>query len=204
MNYLAHLFLSGTDEKTMVGNFIGDYVKGRDWNKFPENIGKGILMHRQIDTFTDAHLKFREAKKLFRPELGLYSGIIIDFLYDHYLAKNWNDYSDLTLRTFAKQSHAILLQNFRHLPTRVQGFLPFLIQNRRLESYASLDGIIQSLKIMSKYSSLPDKSDFVMHTIQYNDDFFNENFKIFMSDIIRFINESQNFELKIPKYKPAV
>lgn len=200
MNYLAHLFLSGSNEKTMVGNFIGDYVKGNGWNKFPENIKKGILMHRQIDTFTDAHPKFREAKTLFRKEFGLYSGIVIDFLYDHYLAKNWNDYSELTLRTFAKRSHAVLLQNFKYLPVRVQGFLPFLIQHRRLESYASVNGIVQSLKIMSNYTSLPAKSDFVLQTIKVNNDYFDDNFKSFMFDIISFINETEGHEIKTPDF----
>ncbi|GAB1453543.1 acyl carrier protein phosphodiesterase [Draconibacterium sp.] len=191
MNYLAHLFLSGPDEQTMVGNFIGDYVKGNTWNKFPENIKKGILMHRRIDSFTDAHPKFREAKALFRSEFGLYSGIVVDLLYDHYLAKNWNEYSDLTLRTFAKRSHAVLLQNFRHLPLRVQSFLPFLIQHRRLESYASVNGIVQTLKIMSNYSSLPAKSDFVMQTVQSSNNFFEGNFREFMGDLMEYADEIQ-------------
>lgn len=191
MNYLAHLFLSGPDEQTMVGNFIGDYVKGNTWNKFPENIKKGILMHRRIDSFTDAHPKFREAKALFRSEFGLYSGIVVDLLYDHYLAKNWNEYSDLTLRTFAKRSHAVLLQNFRHLPLRVQSFLPFLIQHRRLESYASVNGIVQTLKIMSNYSSLPAKSDFVMQTVQSSNNFFEGNFREFMVDLMEYTTEIQ-------------
>jgi len=189
MNYLAHLYLSGTDEKTMVGNFIGDYVKGSDWQKFPDDIKKGILLHRQIDTFTDAHAKFREAKILFRAEFGLYSGIVVDFLYDHYLAKNWNDYSHLTLRTFAKRSHAVLLQNFRYLPIRIQGFLPFLIQNRRLESYATVGGIVEALKIMSKYTSLPAKSDFVAQIIQANNDYFEVNFREFMEELMKYTYE---------------
>jgi acyl carrier protein phosphodiesterase len=200
MNYLAHLFLSGDDEQTMVGNFIGDYVKGRDWTKFPDKIGKGISMHRQIDVFTDTHPKFREAKTLFRSEFGLYSGIVIDFLYDHFLAKNWNEYSDMTLRTFAKQSHAVLLKNFRYLPVRVQGFLPFLIQNRRLESYASITGIVEALKIMSRYTSLPAKTDFVLHEIEVNYQFFDGNFKSFMFDMIRYLNESHGMELKNPDF----
>ena len=189
MNYLAHLFLSGTDEQTMVGNFIGDYVKGNAWNKFPEKIKMGILMHRQIDSFTDAHPRFREAKVLFRSEFGLYSGIVVDLLYDHYLAKNWNEYSDLTLRTFTKRSHAVLLQNFMHLPFRVQKFLPFLIQHKRLESYASVHGIVQTLKVMSNYSSLPSKPDFVMQTIQNHNDFFEDNFSGFMVDLMGYTNE---------------
>lgn len=194
MNYLAHMFLSGSNEQTMVGNFIGDYVKGNTWNKFPENIKKGILMHRRIDSFTDTHPKFREAKSLFRNEFGLYSGIVIDLLYDHYLAKNWNEYSDLTLRTFAKRSHAVLLQNFMHLPLRVQSFLPFLIQHKRLESYASVKGIVQTLKIMSNYSSLPAKSDFMMEAIQTNNDFFEVNFREFMADLLEYTSEIQNIE----------
>jgi len=180
----------------MVGNFIGDYVKGKDLNRFPDNIRNGIVMHRQIDTFTDTHLKFREAKTYFRPEFGLYSGIVIDFLYDHFLAKNWNTYSDYTLRTFAKRSHAALLKNFRFLPIRVQGFLPFLIQNRRLESYSSVSGIMEALNIMSKYTSLPAKADFVLHTIEANYLFFDDNFKTFMFDIIHYINEKYGSELK--------
>ena len=191
MNYLAHLFLSGSDEHVMVGNFIGDYVKGNTWNKFPENIKKGILLHRQIDSFTDSHPKFREAKTFFRDEFGLYSGIVIDLIYDHYLAKNWNKYSDLTLRTFAKRSHAVLLQNFIYLPVRVQSFLPFLIQHRRLESYASVNGIVQTLKIMSNYSSLPAKSDFVKETIQANNNFFEANFSEFITDLIKYTTEIQ-------------
>lgn len=187
MNYLAHLFLSGTDEQKMVGNFIGDYVKGNSWNKYPENIKNGILLHRRIDSFTDAHPKFREAKSLFRSEFGLYSGIVVDLLYDHYLAKNWHEYSDLTLRTFAKRSHAVLLKNFLHLPLKVQRFLPFLIQHKRLESYASVNGIVQTLKIMSNYSTLPAKSDFVSQVIQTNNDFFEVNFREFIAELVEFL-----------------
>ncbi len=189
------MFLSGPDEQTMVGNFIGDYVKGNAWNKYPENIKKGILMHRRIDSFTDTHPKFREAKSLFRNEFGLYSGIVIDLLYDHYLAKNWNEYSDITLRTFAKRSHAVLLQNFMHLPLKVQSFLPFLIQHKRLESYASAKGIVQTIKIMSNYSSLPAKSEFVMEAIQTNNDFFEVNFREFMFDLREYTTELQNNEI---------
>ncbi len=204
MNYLGHLYLSGANEQEMVGNFIGDYVKGNGWSKYPENIKKGILIHRQIDSFTDSHPKFREAKSRFREEFGLYSGIVIDFLYDHYLAKNWHEYSDLTLRTFAKRSHAVLLQNFKHLPLRVQGFLPFLIQNRRLESYALVSGIGEALKIMSNYSSLPAKSDFVMHEIKRNNDFFENNFRDFMHDMIKFVNDLQKSEFSVSDFGPEL
>ena len=196
MNYLGHLYLSGNDEKIMVGNFIGDYVKGKNMEKYPEKIRFGIALHRQIDSFTDNHPKVAEAKKLFRKDYGLYSGIIVDFFYDHFLAYSWNRYSEVTLRTFSKRIHAVLLSHFGVLPLRVQGFLPFLIQNRRLESYASVEGITQSVKIMSNYTSLPDKTDLARTILLENYDFLATNFLDFMNDITEFVSSSHNIMLQ--------
>ncbi len=198
MNYLAHLYLSGEEEKTMVGNFIGDHVKGKSFEKFPADIQKGILLHRKIDSFTDAHPKFREAKKLLTNGFGLYSGIIVDLLYDHVLAAKWDRYSEKTLRSFSKRSHAILLSNYRYLPKRVQAFLPILIQNRRLESYATVDGIIQSIELMSRYTSLPKNSKYAKQILLENQDYFLENFEGFMNDMIEFVSSSYEIEIVGP------
>lgn len=198
MNYLAHLYLSGEEEKTMVGNFIGDHVKGRSFEKFPTDIQKGILLHRKIDSFTDAHPKFREAKKLLRNGFGLYSGIIVDLLYDHVLAAKWDRYSEKSLRSFSKRSHAILLSNYLHLPKRVQAFLPILIQNRRLESYATVDGIIQSIELMSRYTSLPKNSTYAKQVLLENQDYFLENFEDFMNDMIEHVTNSHDIEIDRP------
>jgi acyl carrier protein phosphodiesterase len=198
MNYLAHIYLSGEDEKTLVGNFIGDYVKGKNFEKYPDKIQVGILLHRQIDTFTDMHPKFIEAKRKLRDDFGLYSGIIVDFFYDHFLAANWNVYSDVTLRSFSKRAHAILLSNFLNLPARVQGFLPFLIQNRRLESYATVDGIIQSIEIMSKYTSLPTKSEIARHNLIQHYDFLFGSFIDFMEDMIAFVTSYHQIIIQKP------
>lgn len=200
MNFLAHIYLSGKNEKLMVGNFIGDYVKGKKYETYHKTIKDGILLHRQIDFFTDSHSNFREAKKLLVPVYGLYSGIIIDLFYDHLLAKNWNTYSNVTLRQFSKWTHAVLLSNFFHLPKRVQGFLPFLIQNRRLESYATTVGIQKSLEIMSRYTSLPEHSKKAMEIMDYNQQFFEDNFAGFIKDIIGFVENTYRVEIKKPDF----
>lgn len=198
MNYLAHLYLSGEDENLIIGNFIGDYVKGNKYLQFPAEIQNGILMHRNIDTFTDLHKNFREAKKLLRPEFGLYSGIVIDLFYDHFLAKNWSYYSLLSLREFSKKAHSVLLKNFSLLPSRVQSFLPILIRKRRLESYASVSGIEKSLEIMSKYTSLPSKSIEAIMIMSANNDFFETNFRDFMLDLINYVEKKFQSEINRP------
>lgn len=196
MNYLAHLYLSGDTEEIIVGNFIGDYVKGRKYLNYPKEMAKGIILHRQIDSFTDIHIQTKQAKEFFRKDFGLYSGIVVDFFYDHFLAKNWNNYSTISLHIFSKRIHSVLLANYKYLPSRVQGFLPFLIQNKRLESYATVDGIVQSLKIMSNYSSVPSKSDTAKIILQDNYQFLDENFRIFMQDMINFVYTKHGVEIR--------
>lgn len=198
MNYLAHLYLSGDSEKIMVGNFIGDYVKGKRYEKYPDKISRGILLHREIDSFTDSHPKHREAKQIFREDFGHYAGIVVDFFYDHFLAKNWNDFSDQSLRTFSKRVHAVLLSHFRYLPARVQGFLPFLIQNKRLESYATVDGIVNSMRIMSNYSSLPSRSESAKKILEANYAYLDHNFTGFMKEMMDHVSVNWGIEIKKP------
>ncbi|MFN5494587.1 MAG: DUF479 domain-containing protein, partial [Bacteroidota bacterium] len=100
MNYLAHIFLSGDDDEIVLGNFIGDFIKGHQWQNFPPGIQKGILLHRRIDDFTDHHLLVRESKKIFLPSYHPYSGVIIDVLFDGFLEKHFTEYSKTDLNTF--------------------------------------------------------------------------------------------------------
>jgi acyl carrier protein phosphodiesterase len=196
MNYLAHLFLSGNNEEIIVGNFVGDYVKGNKYQNFPEGIQKGILLHRQIDSFTDNHPKFFEARQLLKPDFRLYAGIVIDLFYDHFLASYWNNYSNVTLRQFSKNIHAVLLSYFRYLPNRVQGFLPSLIQHKRLESYAKKSGIQKSLEIMSRYTSLPDYSEKAISILKTNHSYLYENFTNFMKDMINYVEREFFLQIK--------
>ncbi|MCG6186138.1 acyl carrier protein phosphodiesterase [Maribellus maritimus] len=196
MNYLAHLYLSGKEEDVIVGNFIGDYVKGKKYINYPGPVQKGILLHRQIDSFTDTNPKFREAKQLLLAEYGLHAGVVIDLFYDHFLARNWPSYSQLILRDFTKKIHAILLSHFFYLPKRVQGFLPFLIQHKRLESYATIEGIQKTLEIMSSHTSLPAKSEKAIEILRENFIFFENNFTSFMDEMFEFVTETHQIKIK--------
>lgn len=198
MNFLAHLYLSGDNEEVKLGNFIGDYVKGNKYLDYPEGVRKGIVMHRSIDHFTDHHPNVKQAAILLKPGYGRYSGIVVDVLFDHFLAKNWPDYSVYGLRDFTRNAHAIFLSNFWILPPKVKQFLPFLIQNRRLESYSTEHGIKKALEIMSRYTSLPDESDFAIETLQRNMDPFHGYFHQFMNDIIVFTEEKFSIKINRP------
>ncbi len=198
MNFLAHLYLSGKDEKLLTGNFIGDYVKGKNFLNYPGKIREGILLHRRIDFFTDNHPNFRKVKVLFREEFGLYSGVVTDLVFDHLLASRWEIFCCLSLPQYAHWVHNILLSNFLYLPLRVQGFLPALIINRRLESYARIEGIYQSLDIMSRYTSLPKKADKAIEILQSDFHFIESQFLIFINELILFAEQEMGIRIQNP------
>ncbi|MGB5646129.1 MAG: ACP phosphodiesterase, partial [Muriicola sp.] len=100
MNFLAHIFLSFGDKEISIGNFIADSIRGNKYTHLPATIQKGIILHREIDTFTDAHPIHKKSSKRLHPTQGHYSGVVIDVFYDHFLAKNWAQYSEEPLETF--------------------------------------------------------------------------------------------------------
>ena len=77
MNYLAHIYLSGTHTELRFGNFIVDAVPGKEYDICTKGIQDGILLHRAIDTFTDQHTIFRKHGKLLFPDFGHYSRVIV-------------------------------------------------------------------------------------------------------------------------------
>ncbi len=189
MNYLAHLFLSGNDHHVMIGNFIGDYVKGNRYDKYAPGIRKGILLHRRIDEFTDKHAVVKQSASMLYDHYGRYSGIITDMFYDHLLASGWEIYSDTDLSDFVSGVHKLLLHNYFKLPARVKGFLPFLIKNRGLENYKNISGLHRALTIMSNRSSLPAKTDVAIKILEENYEEFRNQFNTFFPEAIKMSEE---------------
>ena len=201
MNYLSHIYLSGESEEIILGNFIGDHVKGQQFLNYPPEVAKGIFLHRQIDSFTDSHPVIIECIVKLRPAFGKYSGIVIDIFLDHFLAVNWSDYSFEKLSTFTKRFHAVLLANFFQLPSQVKLFVPFLIQHKRLQSYGSFEGIEKTLRIMSRHTSLPAETEFALRILEEEYLFFNDAFNRFFPEIILFIETKGEFKIERPVFE---
>ncbi|MCE1197889.1 MAG: ACP phosphodiesterase [Marinilabiliales bacterium] len=199
MNYLAHIYLSGNNDGIRIGNFIGDYVKGNRYLEYPDQVALGIKMHRAIDAFTDAHPLVKESNKLLQPGMGRYAGIVTDIFFDHFLAANFNDYSNQSLRHFAREAHSLFLSHFMMLPLRVKQFLPFLIQHRRFESYAATENLVSVLEIMSKRTSLPANGQWAVDTLHAHYTEFESHFKSFFEEMILFAETEYKVYIDKPK-----
>lgn len=188
MNFLAHLFLSNGRPGIQIGNFIGDHVKGRDYLNYAGDVQKGILLHRKIDWFTDHHPLPKQGADRLRESYGRYAGVVMDVFYDHFLAVNWNRYSTQTLSEFALQIHILLSKRYFSLPRDVRSFVPFLIFNKRLESYAHLDGVAKALSIMANYTSMPNNVESAIEVIRANYQAYNNEFVVFWDELASVAN----------------
>ncbi len=150
MNLLAHLHLSGDSESLMIGNFIADFIKGNRFQHYQDDIIEGIFLHRQIDSYTDQHPLVKQSARRLRPDFGHYAGVIVDIFYDHFLARHFQKYSEHSLAEYAQRSYQVLQKHQAILPTRVQEFLPLMIQHNWLMRYAEFEGIEKALSGISR------------------------------------------------------
>ena len=141
MNFLAHIYLSGDNDLMKIGNFMADGIRGKNFDTFPMAIQKGIILHRAIDTFTDAHPVFRQSTKRLHANYHHYSGIIVDIFYDHFLAKNWENYSNESLENYTERFYQSLRDNHNFLTEKTQKMVPYLIDQNWLLSYQTIEGI---------------------------------------------------------------
>ncbi|GEO06810.1 ACP phosphodiesterase [Adhaeribacter aerolatus] len=191
MNYLAHSFLSGQDEELLVGNFIADSVRGSQFGLFPRKIAQGIILHRQIDTFTDAHPVVQQSKERLRPAYRKYAGVIADIYYDHFLAINFDRYSTVGLGVYTQQVYDSVQRHHAILPDRVKYFLPYMIEQNWLLNYANLEGIRRSLTGLSRRTAFISNMETAADELRENYHLYLHEFNTFFPDLMAFVEEQQ-------------
>ena len=150
MNFLAHIYLSGSDDDVLLGNFMGDQVKGRDLSRFSNGIKKGILLHRRIDHFTDTHEVTAKTRKALHPSMGKYAGVVLDVFYDHFLAINWLAHHSDALEEFVLRTYDLIDQRSEELPEKTKYLFRFMKRQDWLNSYVQVDGIERALIGLSR------------------------------------------------------
>jgi len=183
MNFLAHIYLSGENDLIKIGNFMADGIRGKQFEHFPLDVQKGIILHRSIDTYTDSHVVFRQSTKRLHEKYHHYAGVIVDIIYDHFLAKNWTQYSDEKLESFINRFYQSLHDNYDILSERTQGLMPYMIERNWLLSYQTVDGIHNILTQMDKRSKNQSKMQFASAELREFYAEFEEEFTLFFEDI---------------------
>jgi len=191
MNFLAHVHLSGKNTDLMVGNFIADAVKGNASLKYSGDILKGIMLHRQIDTFTDAHGLHKQSRSLIRSDFGKFSGIVVDIYYDHFLAKNWQTYSDEPLSNFTSRVYKELSKRLFIVPNHTRRILPFMISQNWLLNYANFKGLENVFHGMDRRTKYISGMQNGVEVLKKNYKLLNDDFNGFYPELIHYVDKQK-------------
>jgi len=198
VNYLAHLYLSENNSGVQIGNFIADALKGNRYMELPVVWQIGVLLHREIDSFTDAHPVFKKHVRLLFPVHRHYSRVIVDLVYDHFLAVHWDQYSSTPLAVYSADFYRLLDAHKMQLPQRIQQLIPVIRKHNWLVQYADLEGLRSILSQMSRRAKFECQMDrsvdwLIENYTEVEHDFFSffEVLKKFSQEKLHILN--QNF-----------
>ncbi len=184
MNFLAHMYLSCSNEDLLLGNFLADFIRNRDLVLFSDEVREGITLHRHIDHFTDTHIKVLESTRLLRKDHGKYAPVVIDVCYDYVLSKNWNRYSGESLRDFADRVYEVLLKNIDILPDSLEEMVPRMIKDDFLLKYGTEAGLRKTFDRISKRAKYGGSWDQAFDNLMLYYDEIEAGFNSFFPDII--------------------
>jgi acyl carrier protein phosphodiesterase len=197
MNYLGHAVLSFGDAEVLCGNMMGDFVKGTQAHmaKYPLGIKRGLILHRHIDTFTDQHEAIREAKKIFRPKYGLYSGAVVDTLIDHFIANDESLFeNEAAFSYFVEQVYRLLAGQQEHFPAKFEPYYISMIQHNWLFHYRNEQGVQRSLHGLMRKARHIEEVESAFILMQQNKLELQKLYAIFIKDILSFVKNDFDVE----------
>ncbi|GAA3961785.1 acyl carrier protein phosphodiesterase [Hymenobacter antarcticus] len=189
MNFLAHLLLSGPPtaaaySDVLLGNFIADSVPGRQLENYAPAVQTGIRLHRTIDAYTDQHPIIRRGTLRLRTAgYGKYAGVISDMFLDHFLARNFSEFSPENLLAFTQRVYALLTARQAEMPPRVQHFLPHLTQHNWLLGYAETEGIGRALGGLSRRATPGSGMETAGRELELNYGEYEADFRVFFPQL---------------------
>ena len=186
MNFIGHAYIARNNPELIAGNFAGDSYKGQltNFTKLPINVLNGVKLHRFIDDYTDHSEHILAAGKIIQQE-GIHkiSFIATDIILDHYLTKNWNNYSDLSYSDFIDFVYKNTDSELTHLASDFQFMYSKLKEYKWLYYYPTEEGIQETLSQFSRRINFENDLDKCMKVYLNNKKTFDQHFKNFLVEI---------------------
>jgi len=137
----------------MAGQFCGDFVRGSNLSHLPETIERGIRLHRHLDSFTDSYPALTTVRQAVPGVPRRLAGIVVDVMFDHYLARNWAQISQVSLDDHAQSVIVALHEHEVHFPASLKRFTRLLASENILQNNLHLASIELTLKRIASRSA---------------------------------------------------
>ena len=155
MNFLAHALLAGEAPALVVGGVVGDWIKGPLPAGLPEDLARGVALHRAIDVFAETHPAFCASRARVSAARRRYAGVLVDIFYDHLLARDWPQYRQEPLGGYCATVYRQIADQLHYLPEGSRHALALMAREDWLQSYAALEGIADVLARMARRARQP-------------------------------------------------
>jgi len=186
VNFLAHAYLARGSDRSILGGLMGDFVKGPLQGRYDVELTRALTLHRRIDSYTDAHDVVRCSRRRVSPARRRFAGILVDMFYDHFLARLWQEYSDVPLEQFTAYVYAVLREHWALLPERLQQVAARMADGDWLASYRSVDAVAAALDRMggrlTRGNAILRSGDELLAEYEA----FEADFRLFFPDVVRF------------------
>ncbi|OUL37192.1 ACP phosphodiesterase [Nostoc sp. T09] len=162
MNWLAHLLLSEPNVENRLGNLLADIVKGTARQELNSHLQRGIACHQVIDRFTDSHIVVQRSKERIDSSYRRFAGVLVDVFYDHFLAKNWSQYSSVSLDEFTAEIYESFRAYPGQIPLVVREVISRVAAEDWLGSYRNVSGVENGLLRISRRLSRRRNRNFIL------------------------------------------
>lgn len=192
MNILAHACLSAHNDDWLIGNFIGDFIKGNPASErhgLEPGVVAGVRLHRAIDTFTDDHPDVAAVRDLLHPRCHKYAGVAVDVFFDHFLATRFALLVGEPLDTFIAYFYGTLQQNSARLPAHAVQMLNGMVRYDWLTGYQTLEGIDRSLKGLSRRTVYASGLDTAIVDLDLYYEFIGDRFGHFWPELVAHVED---------------
>lgn len=152
MNFLGHCYLCQDNMNLITGNLGGDFYKGNldKYLELPKHILSGVRLHRFIDDYTDQSKQIKTVAGIFKQEgISKVSFIACDILLDHYLSRNWKQFSETAYAVFVQQIYAEVEKNQAYMTDEFRFLFNKMQQYGWFHEYPTIEGITLILRQFS-------------------------------------------------------
>ena len=186
MNHLAHVFLAPDSPEVRVGSILGDFTRGVDVTRLPDLVQKGVRHHRAVDSFTDRHPEVLASKEYFSRERRRFAGVALDILYDHYLLRHWQRFSEGDRDIFVQRVYSELQQLEHLMPAPMVKVTRRMVWHDWFGAYEDLDSIGYALDRVANRVRFPNQFSGIIEEIRAHDAELEQRFLNFFTELQRF------------------
>ena len=190
MNHLAHFKVSYPEPGLVIGGFLGDYIKGPLTGKLPDSLERGVRLHRAVDAFADGHETTRTSISRFDPQFRRVGSIMVDIIYDYFLAKRWSSFHDEPLEAFSESVFSLITE-CGELPETARETATRMHQFRSLTHYGSDDYVRRSFSHLGARLSRSNPLDLAFPEFKHHEQELARDFEVFFPELVSFADDWQ-------------